>query len=654
MKKTIDYRHGKVTYLANDKYIGRALSLYGEREEKEVEFVCSLIKPGDLVIDVGANIGLLTVPMAQQGANVLAFEPQPKMFELLEENVRQNNLSGVQLFQLGLGEVFGKAAIPSIDYEAEGNFGGVELVPGNEVKIATLDSFNLERCDLIKADVEGMEIDVLRGAAATIERFKPLLYLENDRIEKSAALIDFVYKLGYEMYWHAPYLYNPKNFNGIGENIFPGTVTINMLCVPKGQACAQKASLRPITSIYDRESGFAAIPPEVKPANGWAAVVRFGGIGDNLMAASACYALKKKGLKVEVITTQSAQWQVFQHNPNIDKLSIKTNGMDMPKMGSLDWQKWFRGRSDEYDVFVSLHHSCEGTLAFFPAMTQFHWPAHVRRKLADHNYLEFIHDIAGCPYDFGPLFYATAEENKAALETKAKVGERCIAVVISGTRVDKLHPRLPSIVARLISELDAPVVVLGSEGNLEHAKILENHVRGNNGSVKNFHVAISGPKDAKGHRERDWPVRRTLAFAQVCDLVIGPDTGIMWGVAMEAVPKILLLGHASEKNITKHWVNCTTLHADASVACWPCHLLHDDKPTPEPGDVSFCTPNAENSGAACISSISVDTIIQHARVLWTGGKDERRVRRRVQVDARRAQDLHRAAKGRRASLQDPP
>lgn len=646
MKKTIDYRHGKVSYLDNDLYIGRALSLYGEREEKEVEFVCSLVKAGDVVVDVGANIGMLTVPLAKLGAKVFAFEPQPQMYELLRENVEQNGLE-VQTNQYALGAAAGHAALPPIDYDAPDNFGGVPLLPGDGIIVGTLDSMNLLHCKLIKIDVEGMEAEVLKGAKETIKRCYPLLYVENDRLDRSVALITLINELGYEMWWHAPALYNPDNFNGIKENIFPGTITINMLCVPKGISVPQTQGLRRVVSAYDRENGRAHLPAHVKPANGWAGVARFGGIGDNLMAASAVGALKRKGLKVEVITSKDCAWNVFEHNPNIDKLSVKSKN-EIPAMGGLDWQKWFWGRSDEFDVFAHLSHSCEGILAFFPASTQFHWPAHVRRKLANKNYLEMVHDIAGCTYDFGPLFYSSDDERRKALETKSKVGPRCISIVMNGSRVDKLHPRLPGLVTRLINELNAPVVLLGDEGCYENAKLIEKFVIDTNGSSKDFHIAISTQKDQAGNRAIDWPVRRTLSFALVSDLVIGPDTGIMWGVAMEAMPKIVLLGHASPENITKHWINTATLHADASVPCWPCHQLHDDPPVPTPGFQSFCTPNAENSGAACISSISIETIVQHAKAAWTlkeTGNERSRTSGTIQVRDRREQGLHSEAQG---------
>ena len=90
------------------------------------------------------------------------------------------------------------------------------------------------------------------------------------------------------------------------------------------------------------------------------------------------------------------------------------------------------------------------------------------------------------------------------------------------------------------------------------------------------------------------------------DVVITPDTGPAWACALEPMPKIALLSHASAENITKHWLNTTTLHADQNrVPCWPCHKLHDTKDT--------CVENKEKNGAACISDISVETIMGHVK-----------------------------------------
>ncbi len=241
----------------------------------------------------------------------------------------------------------------------------------------------------------------------------------------------------------------------------------------------------------------------------------------------------------------------------------------------------------------------------------------MRRELANKNYLEMVHDIAGCTYDFGPLFYMSDVEREKALKAKAKVGKRAIAMVMSGSRNDKSHPRLPGVICRLIKELNTPVILLGDpKRNFEDAKSIEAFVKQTNGSTDGLHVAITcGFPDINGKPPVDWPIRRTLCLAQVCDLVIGPDTGVMWAVAFEKMPKILMLGHASPENITKHWINTRTLIPSGKIICWPCHQLHDAEPGKPP---PFCTANADNSGAACISDISVETIIQASREALNG------------------------------------
>ena len=334
--------------------------------------------------------------------------------------------------------------------------------------------------------------------------------------------------------------------------------------------------------------------------SGWAGISRFGGIGDNLIAASPARALHSKGLKVEMITGDPA-WVVFENNPFIDKLSIKTK-REIPD-DMLGWQRWFAGRSDEYDTFANLSHSCESSLAFQTAQTQFWWPDHVRRRIADHNYLEFVHDICGAPHEFGSLFFPTDAELQNSLETKMKVGVRCLCWSISGTRLDKIHPYSSMIIARIIKELNVPVVLMGAPGkNFADAQSIEGHVRRQNGSTQGLHIAISPDAD-----NPTWPIRRSLAFAQHCDVVVGPDTGLMWSVAFEPMPKVMLLSHASPENITKHWINTTTLHADqARVPCWPCHRLHDGPDT--------CVANRENNGAACMTDIGTEAIMDAVKV----------------------------------------
>jgi len=95
------------------------------------------------------------------------------------------------------------------------------------------DDLEVGQLNLIKLDVEGMELEALRGAEGLIRRFRPALYVENDRVEKSEALIRHLMGLDYRLYWHRPHLFNPENYFGERENIFPNLASINMLCLPR-------------------------------------------------------------------------------------------------------------------------------------------------------------------------------------------------------------------------------------------------------------------------------------------------------------------------------------------------------------------------------------------------------------------------------------
>jgi hypothetical protein len=93
-----------------------------------------------------------------------------------------------------------------------------------------------------------METEALCGATATIQRFRPILYVENDRKARSAELIGLIQLLGYRLYWHFPPLYRPDNFRDDQENIFGNTISVNMLCIPAEIPQSALAVLAEITS----------------------------------------------------------------------------------------------------------------------------------------------------------------------------------------------------------------------------------------------------------------------------------------------------------------------------------------------------------------------------------------------------------------------
>ncbi len=232
-------RHGWMLYSARDQFVGRSFDLYGEFSELECQTFAKLIKPGQTVYDVGANIGAHTLAFARlvgPTGLVAAFEPQRVVFQMLCANVALNGLARVWTMWAACGRGLGQSKVPALDYRRINNVGGLSLVgapEGESVPTMPLDEVATPSCHFIKIDVEGMESEVIAGAEKTIAKWRPMLYVENDRVEKSAALIEQIMALDYRLYWHLPRLFNSRNYFGATENVFGNLVSANMLCIPR-------------------------------------------------------------------------------------------------------------------------------------------------------------------------------------------------------------------------------------------------------------------------------------------------------------------------------------------------------------------------------------------------------------------------------------
>jgi FkbM family methyltransferase len=234
-------KHGVFMYNRNDSFVGRSLDLYGEWCDFELQLLGQFIRPGDTVIDAGANIGTHTVAFANMvgpGGVVHAFEPQRRSFLMLAGNVALNALDNVFCHQKALGDSVGEVLLPQMpSAEHFFNYSAMSIVrhaPGGEtVPLVTLDSLNLSTCRVIKIDTEGMEEQVIDGACELIARCRPILYVENNgpNSERMNAILD---ELGYGAWWSTHPYYNPRNFFSNTENVWPKTVpSTNMICAPK-------------------------------------------------------------------------------------------------------------------------------------------------------------------------------------------------------------------------------------------------------------------------------------------------------------------------------------------------------------------------------------------------------------------------------------
>lgn len=152
-------------------------------ENKELSKIHEFVSPGMTILDIGANIGNHTIYFASVlGAKkVYSFEPMVLTASIFRKNILLNRLENVvTLFEYGLGKENTKAKVV-FDGTAVNNLGGTALSECEDgtLEIKKLDDLNiLEKIDFIKIDVEEMEASVLSGAKNTIQRDKPLIWVE--------------------------------------------------------------------------------------------------------------------------------------------------------------------------------------------------------------------------------------------------------------------------------------------------------------------------------------------------------------------------------------------------------------------------------------------------------------------------------------------
>jgi FkbM family methyltransferase len=249
--------HGLVVYNPNDKYVGRSLQKWGEYSNGETELFSQLLHPGDLAVEIGANIGAHTLPLARMvgpAGGVFAFEPQRVLFQTLCGTIALNSLTNVWAYPYAVGDEEGTVQVPIIPYDQPSSFGGLELGPDadwktnpewrvhtEEVPLVTLDSVladRLGRLRLLKIDAEGMEIQVLRGAGKLIEKTRPAIYCEADRKSKSPAIVSWLRPCGYDLYWH---------ITGLG---FDDLASIMILALPR--EWKTETNLDPVTDPVHR------------------------------------------------------------------------------------------------------------------------------------------------------------------------------------------------------------------------------------------------------------------------------------------------------------------------------------------------------------------------------------------------------------------
>lgn len=208
----------------------------------------TLCRPGDYVLDIGANIGDHTWQFAQSvgpTGRVIAFEPVPHLAATIAKTARVNRQNWVEVHELALAASDGISA-----FSVEGaNSGGSRLgaMKGDfteiQVRTARLDTLlagrlDIDRIDIVKLDVEGFEDQVLLGASESLHRFSPIIIMETgiESTEQRKTIHDLLAGLGYD-------IIGLEASGGLAEaswsdyleckGVVPSIKVTNMLLMPK-------------------------------------------------------------------------------------------------------------------------------------------------------------------------------------------------------------------------------------------------------------------------------------------------------------------------------------------------------------------------------------------------------------------------------------
>jgi len=309
-----------------------------------------------------------------------------------------------------------------------------------------------------------------------------------------------------------------------------------------------------------------------------ALVIRYGGFGDMIQASSVFPALKAQGFEVHVNTTP-AGWDIIKHDPNVDGCLIQ----DTQQVPNDQLYEFWEALPERYAKVINLSESIEETLLARPGSKAHAWPHDRRHFMLDRNYMEFQHAIAGVPgVEPAPRFYPTAAEKAWAKTTRRKMkAGRVILWCLAGSSVHKMYPHQDVVLATLMrDDPDVRVVLVGDE----ICQLLEV------GWEKEKRVLCRSGK---------WSIRKTLAFAEVADCVVGPETGVLNSVSMLQVPKVCMLSHSSRENLTKYWHRVVTLVPEG-LPCYPCHQMHYGS--------EHCNVEEDTHAAMCAFSIKPEEV----------------------------------------------
>ena len=322
-------------------------------------------------------------------------------------------------------------------------------------------------------------------------------------------------------------------------------------------------------------------------------IVRYGAFGDIIQASSLFPRFKELGYKVCVNVTETGH-DLLLHNPYVDQLIVQNDN----QISNFELGEYWEKMEKCFHKFVQLSESIEGTLLLNPKrVMEVQGKSYVieghehynssKEKIHDicnKNYLEETHRLAGIDFKHAPEYFPSKDERKWAKKERKKIKNRKVVLfALSGSSVHKVYPWTDNVIASLLlKRKDVSIVTVGDD----LCQLLE-----------------VGWEDEKRviTKSGKWSINKTLAFLPYCDVIVGPETGVLNAASGMNNHKCVFLSHSSIENLTKHWKNTTSMEPE-NCPCFPCHKMHFG--------FSTCNRDKETGGALCAANIHHERVVQ--------------------------------------------
>jgi FkbM family methyltransferase len=187
--KTIEHKtYGIIKCISNDLTVCETI-LKGNTWEEELfnDYFKPYIKEDTTILDCGAYVGSHTILMKKLNRNndIFVFEMMPEHYKIIQDNIKLNNFDNILTFNFALGEKIDRIKLPNINYNKNNNYGGIGFHSDKDnnidMTLINLDyiiPFIRKPVSFMKVDVEGNELNLLRGAKELITKYKPIIEIE--------------------------------------------------------------------------------------------------------------------------------------------------------------------------------------------------------------------------------------------------------------------------------------------------------------------------------------------------------------------------------------------------------------------------------------------------------------------------------------------